>query len=152
MVHSHLTYCLIVYSCANVTSLNKLIVEQKEAIRIICHAGYREHTAPLFKQLKILLLNELIQFSVLKFMHSFSNNLLPLSLNQMRITNRERYPERALRNANNLDIPAHNFATLKCLPRFNFPRIWNSADNEKLNPIQHRFLKAVKISLLQNFH
>jgi hypothetical protein len=85
-------------------------------------------------------------------MHSFSNNLLPVSFNQMWITNRERYPERALRNANNLDIPAHNFATLKRLPRFNFPRIWNSAGNEKLNPIQHRFLKAVKISLLQNFH
>ncbi len=64
----------------------------------------------------------------------------------------ERYPERALRNADNLDIPAHNFATLKRLPRFNFPRIWNSAGNEKLNLIQHRFLKAVKISLLQNFH
>jgi hypothetical protein len=54
MVHSHLIYCLSVYSCATSTSLNKLRVKQKEAIRAICHAGHREHTAPLFKQLKIL--------------------------------------------------------------------------------------------------
>jgi hypothetical protein len=150
MVHSHLTYCLSVYSCATSTSLNKLRVKQKEAIRAICHAGHREHTAPLFKQLKILPLNELIKFSVLKFMHSFSYNYLPVSFNQMWILNRVRYPERELRNADHLYVPAHNYATLKRLPRFNFPTIWNSAGNEKFNPIQHQFLKAVKSSLLQN--
>ncbi len=31
-------------------------------------------------------------------------------------------------------------------------RFWNSAGNEKLNLIQHRFLKAVTILLLQNLH
>ncbi len=49
MVHSHIVYCMSIYSCAYSTSLNKLRVKQKEAIRIICNAGYREHTAPLFK-------------------------------------------------------------------------------------------------------
>ncbi len=38
-----------IYSCATQTSLNKLIVKQKEAVRIICNAGYRDHTAPLFR-------------------------------------------------------------------------------------------------------
>jgi hypothetical protein len=150
MVHSHLSYCLTVYSCANSTSLNKLRIKQKEAIRAICNAGYRDHTVPLFKQLKILPLNELIQLSILKFMHSFSHNNLPMSFSQMWILNRERFPERALRNANHLYIPAHNYATLKRLPKFNFPSIWNAVGNEKFNPIRHQFLKAVKRTLLQN--
>jgi hypothetical protein len=97
-------------------------------------------------------LNELIELSILKFMHSFAHNLLPISFYQMWISNIERYPERALRNADNLYIPAHNFETLKRLPRFNFPKIWNSAGNEKLNQTPHQYLKAVKILLLQNLH
>jgi hypothetical protein len=35
MIHSHLSYCLNVYSCANTTSLKKLRIKQKEAIRFI---------------------------------------------------------------------------------------------------------------------
>jgi hypothetical protein len=70
----------------------------------------------------------------------------------MWILNRERFPERALRNADHLYIPAHNYATLKRLPRFNLPSIWNYVGNGKLNPIQHQFLKAVKSSLIQNLY
>jgi hypothetical protein len=44
-------YCLSIYSCANMSSLNKLKVKQKEAVRIICNSGYRDHTAPLFERL-----------------------------------------------------------------------------------------------------
>jgi hypothetical protein len=150
MIHSHLSYCINVYSSANSTSLNRLILKQKEAIRIICNTGFREHTAPLFKQLKILPLNELIHLSKLKFMHSFYHNKLPESFYRMWLSNRERNPERVLRNADQLYIPAHNYATLKRLPKFNLPFIWNSAGNEKLNPVQFQFLKSVKILLLQN--
>jgi hypothetical protein len=34
--------------------MNKLRIKQKAAVRIICNAGFREHTGPLFAQLKIL--------------------------------------------------------------------------------------------------
>ncbi len=104
------------YSCANKTSLYRLKVKQKEAIRIICNVGYREHTAPLFAQLKILPLDQLIELSILKFMHSFKHNMLPLSFTNMWQTNRNRLPDRELRNADQLYIPPHRFATLKRLP------------------------------------
>ncbi len=34
MVHSDLSYCLNVYSCANTTALQKLRVKQKEALKV----------------------------------------------------------------------------------------------------------------------
>jgi hypothetical protein len=83
MEHSHLVYCINIYSCANATSLNKLKKKQKEAIRIICKAGYRDHTAPLFAQLKILPLEQLIKVNCLKFMHSFVHNSLPVSFQEL---------------------------------------------------------------------
>jgi hypothetical protein len=107
MIHSHLVYCINIYCCATDTCLNKLRIKQKEAIRIICNAGYRDHTAPLFAQLKLLPLSQLIKYSSLKFMHSFSHDLLPLSFRQMWVSNRGRNPDRILRNADHLFIPQH---------------------------------------------
>ncbi len=35
MIHSHLAYCINIYGCASATVLNKLIVKQKDAIRVV---------------------------------------------------------------------------------------------------------------------
>lgn len=148
MIHSHIMYCLNVYSCATKTSLNKLKIKQKEAIRIIAQVGYREHTSPLFQQLKILPIDSLIRHSKAKFMHQFTFNKLPFSFVNVWQTNRERLPNRELRNANELFIPHHNFATLKRLPIFSFPQAWNEEPEIKRLPNQFVFLKKLKVALL----
>jgi len=151
MIHSHINYCLNIYSCANKTTLNKLRLKQKEAIRIVSNAGYREHTVPLFRSLNVLPLDQLIRFSTLKFMHSFSFNLLPITFSENWILNRLRNPERNLRNGNDYYIPGHNFATLKRLPLFNFPKVWNEYDNQnKFNPVPHLYLKHLKSALISS--
>ena len=149
MIHSHLNYCLNIYGCANTTTLNKLRLKQKEAIRVISNAGYRDHTSPLFRTLNVLPLDQLIQFAALKFMHSFNFNTLPITFAETWILNRVRNPERNLRNADDLYIPAHKFATLKRLPLFHFPKIWNEYDNHnKFNPVPHLFVKHLKSALI----
>ncbi len=149
MVHSHITYCINIYGCANATTLNKLVVKQKEAIRVVCHAKYRDHTNPLFKKLGILPLNDLIKYSALKFMHKFKHNRLPFSFNEIWITNRARNPDIILRNADDLHIPDHNLASIKRLPLFSFPRIWNEDNNiNKLIPSPNIYLRSVKSALL----
>ncbi len=80
MVHSHLSYGINVYGCATSTALEKLRVMQKKAIRVIKNANYRAHTAPLFQELKILPLDDLILYSNTKFMHYYYLKQLPLSL------------------------------------------------------------------------
>jgi hypothetical protein len=144
MIHSHLTYCINIYSCANSTSLNKLRLKQKEAIRNITNSGYRDHTSPLCAQLKILSLDQLFKYNALKFMHCYHHNALPIAFHQMWLLNRERNPDRVLRNAGQLYVPPHHFATLKRMPLFNFPSLWNQEDNVKQNPIQHQYLKNLK--------
>jgi hypothetical protein len=150
MVHSHLSYCINVYGCANLTSLNSLKLKQKAAIRVVSKAGHRDHTNPLFKQLGILPLNELIKYSNLKFMHKFSHKSLPLSFHDLWISNRERNPNLVLRNADNLYVPAHNYATLKRLPLFTFPKVWNDDMNVKENPSLRVYMKSVKSALLNS--
>lgn len=72
MVHSNLVYCINVYGCANKTSMAPLFLKQKQAVRIVAKAGYRDHTAPIFEQLGILPIEQLIYYSKLKFMHDYS--------------------------------------------------------------------------------
>jgi hypothetical protein len=54
MIHSNIVYCINVYGCANSSTLKPLAIKQKQAIRTISNAGYRDHTAPLFVRHKIL--------------------------------------------------------------------------------------------------
>jgi hypothetical protein len=150
MIHSHLSYCINIYSSANTTDLQKLRIKQKEAIRVITLAGYRDHTKPLFQQCNILPLDEMIKYARLKFMHNYVNHRLPFSFNETWIFNHERNLNRVLRNANDLYVPAHNFATIKRLPFFAFPQAWNDADNRKLNPSLNQFCKSLKASLLSS--
>jgi hypothetical protein len=149
MVHSHLSYCINVYGSANTTNLQRLRVKQKEAIRVINNAGFRDHTAPLFKENGILPIDEMIKLSNLLFMHRFINRNLPLSFHDLWPLNRIQNPARLLRNANDLRIPAHNYATLKRLPLFTFPRIWNEEDAaRKTIPSLKLYKKETRIALL----
>jgi len=148
MVHSHIVYCINIYSCANKTNLNKLQIKQKEAIRMISSAGYRDHTKPLFKSVNILPLDELIQFSTLKFMHSFTNKKLPMIFNDLWSTNAVINPNRELRNANHLKVPSHHFASVRRFPLFTFPRLWNEEPERKSIPNASAYLRILKSSLL----
>jgi hypothetical protein len=64
------------------------------------------------------------------------------------ISNRTRNPEIALRNADDLYVPAHHFATTKRFPLFSMPGAWNEANDLKLNPSQRILLKSVKSAML----
>jgi hypothetical protein len=150
MVHSSLIYCINVYGCANKTALTPLFLKQKQAIRIISNSGYRDHTAPLFQQLNILPLEQLIYYSKIKFMHNYTFNKIPPSFRGMWPTNRQRNLIHELRNAEDLHVPAHRIELVKRLPFVSFPAAWNSEDDSKLNPVQHIYLKKLKKSLLNN--
>ena len=148
MIHSHLMYCINIYSCANSTALNRLKIKQKEAIRAICNAGYREHTKPLFSKLKILPLDQMIKFSTLKFMYNFVNKKLPFSFNETWLSNRANNPSRELRNADDLYIPPHNLISVRRFPLFTFPRVWNEEEERKNSPTQIIYFKLLKSALL----
>jgi hypothetical protein len=103
----------------------------------------------LFKANGILPLDEMIKSSSLLFMHRFINRNLPLSFHDLWSLNRIQNPARLLRNANDLRIPGHNFATLKRLPLFTFPRIWNDEDAaRKTIPSLKLYKKQTRIALL----
>lgn len=80
LVHSYLSYCILIYSCATQSKLKKIIIKQKEAIRVVANASFRQHTPPLFKDLQIMPPEKMIELAKLaKFMHNYTQDRLPLS-------------------------------------------------------------------------
>ena len=75
--HSHLLYCLIIWSATFKLYLDPLKKLQNRAIRIITYADRFENGSLLFRNLKILQLDDLIKLETAKFMNSFDNNALP---------------------------------------------------------------------------
>ena len=80
LVHSHLSYGIEAWGSASITSLNKLIILQKKAVRVLSNVNYFQiygeqsgplpSAEPLFKELGILKLGEIFQLNILNFVFS----------------------------------------------------------------------------------
>ena len=67
MIHPLLRYGLIFWGSASNCRLNRLVVSQKKAIRVINRAGYVDHSEPLFKKSFILKFEDLHKLEMCKF-------------------------------------------------------------------------------------
>ena len=79
--HAHLLYCPIVTSGISAQVLKKIKILQKKAIRTITKSKSREHTEPLFRQLKILPYDKIVQMSKLNFSMLFAIDIHPIPFN-----------------------------------------------------------------------
>jgi exonuclease III len=152
MIHCHLNYGLNVWSCASKTTIKPLITLQKRAIRTITLSKYNAHTEPLFKKLKILPVDHLIEFSRLLFMHNFTQHKLPNSFINTWLTNQERRGEenRQLRNQEDFYLPPSRTNTAERLPLHTMPLSWNNliSPSLKQEPNTKLFKRNLKSHLL----
>ena len=74
---SFLTYGLIVWGDTYATTLNAVVVLQKKAVQIITCSNRDAHSSPLFSQLGLMKLMDLVTINTALFMFQFHHNLLP---------------------------------------------------------------------------
>ena len=137
--HCHLLYAIQIWSCSRSGPIGELFKMQKAAIRIVAGAKYNSHTEPLFKELQILPLPDLITYNKIQFMQRFTQQFLPESFNDVWVRNAIRNigeNEIQLRNANQLQINASTLTSLDIFPLFDFPKIWQSFPDEQLKIIR----------------
>jgi hypothetical protein len=151
LVHSHLTYCPIIFSIANKNHLNKLMVQQKKAIRIISDAPYNEHTAPLFVSHEILRLDYLIIQSRLMFMHAIKYQYCPKSFRNVFTVNPADNLPYDLRNANDFAMPRARIEMFKKIPIYTLPLEWNNSGDLQFYQNMTTFKITLKETLLSKF-
>jgi hypothetical protein len=151
LVHSHLTYCPIIYSIASKSHFNNLMVQQKKAVRIISDASYNEHTAPLFITHEILRLDYLIIQSKLTFMHSIKYQYCPKSFRNVFISNPPDNLRYDLRNTNDFMIPRARIEMFKKMPIYTLPLEWNNSGDLQFYQNTATFKIILKETLLKKF-
>ena len=69
LIYPYYNYCILAWGAANKSALQPLLLFQKKLVRIISNSDFYAHTNPLFKQLKILRLEDLFMYHTQLFMY-----------------------------------------------------------------------------------
>ena len=144
LILPYVSYCNIVWGNTFRTNLDKLIVLQKRAARIITNSPYRAHNQPILQDLKYLSIVNFNKYQQALFMYKYSNNLLCLYLVRIYIiTIRERLQIYIITCPNTEQLPSNtllNFQSQKygiayhCLTDI---QIHTTLLNENLNCISY---------------
>jgi hypothetical protein len=78
------------------------------------------------------------------------NPFFPFPSAETWITNNNRNPDRILRKADDLYVPAHRVEFVKRLPLFSFLGEWKTAPGNRVNPRQHQCKKELNNILLSS--
>ena len=93
-IHPYIDYNLINWSSAPPSNMKCLELSTKKAVGTILSKNKYEHSLPLFKELNILPLNELIKLRRATYMWKLKNKMLPQSLSETFQINVKEIPNR----------------------------------------------------------
>ncbi len=82
LIYPYLDYGISLWGSSHTSYLNKLLVIQKKAVRVIKKVNYNDHTSPLFKELNILKINDIHMLQVAKYMYNMKRGTLPTPLSK----------------------------------------------------------------------
>ena len=82
LVYPYLTYCNIVWGTACASVLAKLVSLQNRAVRLVTHSPFRSSCNPLYADLRLLKITDIVKFQTTQFMFKIKYHLLPLSCMQ----------------------------------------------------------------------
>jgi hypothetical protein len=133
-IKSIIDYSCPVFSCANQATIQLIFLLQKKAIRLICGAGYRDPTGPLFKLERLLPIQLLIIYNSALFMYDYRHGLLPKIFKAMGPHGtwplRSDIHQHGVRNADDFFITYVHSIYLKSHPLYALPRTWNALPQE----------------------
>ena len=87
---SHISYALSVWGASPKSIMNRMVKLQKKGIRHVCNSKYNAHTQPLFKDNRVLQINDLFNMQCAKTMYKKKQSILPSYHCGQLITNFER--------------------------------------------------------------
>ena len=83
LFYSHLNYGGSIWGITSTENLDKIAKLQKKCVRIMTFSDYDSHTNPIFIDLKILKVKDVIKLQQLKLAYEYCNNLIPYDLHNL---------------------------------------------------------------------
>ena len=146
----HLNYALLAWG-HNSEPISKL---QKKAVRLISNAHFLAHTEPLFKNLNLLKMQDLLQLKALKFFYKYSKLQLPAHFDNMFSTQPIDHPHNTRYKDRPRITPPRRSST-EIAVRFYIPKLINEAPLnivEKIHTHSYQgFSKYVKLTFIKQY-
>ena len=146
-------YGLLLWGNTYSSSIKPLITLQKRAMRIITFSKPDEHSEPLFKELEILKLGDLVSLHNALFLYQYHKNLLPSSFDNFfqSVSSIHQYKTRlGSRSTYYINSVKTNYGKFNI--RFAAVKVWNDLDeNIKYLPLK-MFKNEVKLNILQKYY
>ena len=141
-IEPHINYCVAIWGGTYLTYIQSLFLLQKRAIRIITKKPFLEHSRPLFKQMNILNIYDMIKLRISEYVYRNLNSNIFQRLRHQHNT----------RGRDGLIIPVHALDTFKRSLAYSGPKIWNNIPEEIKNKTTlSGFKSALKRELLSKY-
>ena len=152
LILSHLHYGILCWGF----SCHKLFKSQKKAIRVICKSKYNAHTDKLFKQLKLLKIEDIFRLQCLKFYYRLQKDSLPYYFKiNFRFIQNVNVHSRQLRHGNRFRVERVNRLTTRKNIRHFIPNLLNKTSDQILNSINsisiNSFKRRIKKTYLNTY-
>ena len=153
MILPYLSYCIHVWGTASHIRIHGLFILQKKIVRIICGVPPKTHSLPLFKEIGVLNIAQLYQYSIGLFMYKFSHMLIPPHLfDDMFIPVAEVHSYET-RQAQGLYTPYCKTAQSQKSVRYLGSKLWNTLGQNVITQCAiGTFKKNLKIYVSDNFY
>ena len=152
MILPYLNYGVIAWGHTHSSYLERILLLQKKALRIICNTSWKAHTDILFYENKVLKINDLFSHYLGQFMYKLENKEQPSIFYDMfkKYNAIHKYPTR---RSNEFHLPK----TRTILTHSTFtsagPKFWNTLDsNLKSAPSIASFKKGLKLFFLNSYN
>ena len=127
-VHSHLIYCLPLFTFLKKTDLDLLCKLQRKAIRITYNVKYNAECRTLFHDLDIIPINMMLEKETLKIMNKVYIYREPKEISKYFIESRSEHPFQ-LRENIRFHIPMLKSTKLMKSPIFHYSQVFNKFEN-----------------------
>ena len=160
-----LSYCLVIWGSNYASSLHPVITVQKRAIRVVAGTGRLAHTSPIFRQLRILKLPDLLKYRILLILHDrLLGHLPPVMSNmftfytQSRATRSHQHFSETVHLTNGSVAPNYRHFNYRLFSLFcQAPRVWNNVIASRVANMQDiprskgLFKKCVKLLFIDEY-
>lgn len=124
---SYLNYCCIIWGSASHSSLQRIKITKKRALKIIVGIDRWTSSDLVYERTKALSINEIFQMNCLIFLHTYRNNTLPSSLSNI-FTECEGNAQCTTRSSDCYHLCPPRLKTRKRSIFFQGPFQWNHLD------------------------
>ena len=152
IIYPFLTYGLSIWGNTYSSTLKPLITLQKRAIRTITFSKPDEHSEPLFKELEILKLTDLVTLHNALLMYHYYYNLLPSSFENFfqSVASVHSYNTRLASKSTYYIITIKtNYGKFNI--RFAAVKVWNHLEESIKHLPLKTFKNKVKLNILQSY-